>query len=264
MIDLYNKDAILNLNSIDWLSQTFKQYRTDDLRFDSRDIYEGLKHINTFGKLMTARTDEKLKDLFRLYINKIISIKNIMIRSLELSIKFSDIETFILDYSNRAEFEKLLKTLNDPVNFEYYATLIFLKDYLYKIFPFPTWSGLNTKTNKIVHFETKDNSKNESQKIIDKILKNDEELLHEHIKLMKFYYPFICSLFELKELFNGDKNTTIYESLSDDVTYNHLLQCENFIVNKSQLKAKKKFLEAYMRKELPDLYETGAVKIISE
>ena len=41
MIDLYNKDAILNLNSIDWLSQTFKQYRTDDLRFDSRDIYEG-------------------------------------------------------------------------------------------------------------------------------------------------------------------------------------------------------------------------------
>ena len=81
---------------------------------------------------------------------------------------------------------------------------------------------------------------------------------------MKFYYPFICSLFELKELFNGDKNTTIYESLSNDVTYNHLLQCENFIVNKSQLEAKKKFLEAYMRKELPDLYETGAVKIISE
>ena len=150
MIDLYNKDAILNLNSIDWLSQTFKQYRTDDLRFDSRDIYEGLKHINTFGKLMTARTDEMLKDLFRLYINKIIAIKNIMIRSLELSIKFSSMETFILDYSNRAEFEKLLKTLNDPVNFEYYATLIFLKDYLYKIFPFPTWSGLNTKTNKIV------------------------------------------------------------------------------------------------------------------
>ena len=77
MIDLYNKDAILNLNSIDWLSQTFKQYRIDDLRFDSRDIYEGLKHINTFGKLMTARTDEMLKDLFRLYINKII-ISNIL------------------------------------------------------------------------------------------------------------------------------------------------------------------------------------------
>ena len=54
-----------------------------------------------------------------------------MIRSLNLSIKFSDIESFILDYSNRAEFEKLLKTLNDPVNFEYYATLIFLKDYSY-------------------------------------------------------------------------------------------------------------------------------------
>ena len=264
MIDLYNKDAILNLNSIDWLSQTFKQYKTDDLRFDSRDIYEGVKHINTFGKFMTARTDEMLKDLFRLYINKIIAIKNIMIRSLELSNRFSSIETFILDYSNRAEFEKLLKTLNDPVNFEYYATLIFLKNYLYKIFPFPTWSGINTKTNKIVHFETKDNSKNVCQKTINEILKNDEELLHEHIKLMKFYYPFICSLFELKELFNGDKNTTIYESLSDDITYNHLLQCQNFIVNKSQLEAKKKFLEAYMRKELPDLYETGAVKIISE
>ena len=264
MIDLYNKDAILNLNSIDWLSQTFKQYRTDDLRFDRRDIYEGLNHINTFGRFMSARTDDTLKDLFRLYINKIIAIKNIMIRSLDLSIKFSSVETFILDYSNRAEFEKLLKTLNDPVNFEYYATLIFLKDYLYKIFPFPTWSGINTKTNKIVHFETKDIPKNDSQKIIDEILKNDEELLHEHIKLMKFYYPFICSLFELKELFNGDTNTTIYESLSDDITYNHLLHCQNFIVNKGQLEAKKKFLEAYMRKELPDLYETGAVKIISE
>ena len=79
MINLYNKDAILNLNSIDWLSQTFKQYKTDDLRFDSRDIYEGVKHINTVGKFMTARTDEMLKDLFRLYINKIIAIKNIMI-----------------------------------------------------------------------------------------------------------------------------------------------------------------------------------------
>lgn len=264
MIDLYNKDAILNLNSIDWLAETFKQYKTADLQFDRRDIYEALNHINTFGRFVTVRTEEMLKDFFRLYINKIIAIKNIIIRSIGLSVKFSSVETFILDYSNRAEFEKLLKTLNDPVNFEYYATLIFLKDYLHEIFPFPIWAGVNHKTNEIVHFENKGNSKNDSQKIIDEILKNDEELLHEHIKLMKFYYPFICSLFELKELFNGDKNTTIYESLSDDVTYNHLLQCQNFIVNKSQLEAKKKFLEAYMRKELPDLYETGAVKIISE
>ena len=65
-------------------------------------------------------------------------------------------------------------------------------------------------------------------------------------------------------LFNGDKNTTIYESLTNEITYDHLLDCQNFIVNKKQLEAKKKFLEAYMKKELPDLYESGAVKILTE
>lgn len=253
MINLFNEDAILNIRSIRTLSNNFLLFSKDIVLSNSRDLCDDLNEIRKQKMLANLEEEYILVDVFNLYINKIIAMKDIMIPSMPLlsfEYKLSNSEYFILDPGVKYKFEELLITLNNPNNFEYYITLSFLNKYTQVIFPYLAMNGEFIKKY--------------GQEKINEILTEQKESIREYAELIKFYYPFICSLFGLKELFNGDKNTTIYESLTNDITYDHLLDCQNFIVNKKQLEAKKKFLEAYMRKELPDLYESGAVKILTE
>ena len=268
MINLFNEDAILNIRSIRTLSDSFLLFSKDILLSNNRDMYDGLNEIRRQKMLMNLQEENVLVDVFNLYINKIIATKNIIIQSMPLSTfdyKLSNFEYFVLDGGIKHKFEELLIALNDPVNFEYYIKLAFLNKYTQVIFPYSQLFFNNGHvTLEPVNSLNCDTIKNHGQEKINEILTDEKESIREYAELIKFYYPFICSLFGLKELFNGDKNTTIYESLTNDITYDHLLDCQNFIVNKKQLEAKKKFLEAYMKKELPDLYESGAVKILTE
>ena len=253
MITLFNEDAILNIRSIRTLSDNFLLFSKDIVLSNSRDLCDDLNEIRKQKMLANLEEEYVLVDVFNLYINKIIAMKDIMIPSMPLltfEYKLSNSEYFILDPGVKYKFEELLIALNNPNNFEYYITLSFLNKYTQVIFPYLAMNGEFIKKY--------------GQEKINEILTEQKESIREYAELIKFYYPFICSLFGLKELFNGDKNTTIYESLTNDITYDHLLDCQNFIVNKKQLEAKKKFLDAYMRKELPDLYESGAVKILTE
>ena len=253
MINLFNEDAILNIRSIRTLSDNFLLFSKDIVLSNSRDLCDDLNEIRKQKMLANLEEEYVLVDVFNLYINKIIAMKDIMIPSMPLltfEYKLSNSEYFILDPGIKYKFEELLIAWNNPNNFEYYITLSFLNKYTQVIFPYLAMNGEYIKKY--------------GQEKINEILTEQKESIGEYAELIKFYYPFICSLFGLKELFNGDKNTTIYESLTNDITYDHLLDCQNFIVNKKQLEAKKKFLEAYMKKELPDLYESGAVKILTE
>ncbi len=253
MINLFNEDAILNIRSIRTLSNNFLLFSKDIVLSNSRDLCDDLNEIRKQKMLANLEEEYVLVDVFNLYINKIIAMKDIMIPSMPLltfEYKLSNSEYFILDPGIKYKFEELLIALNNPNNFEYYITLSFLNKYTQVIFPYLAMNGEYIKKY--------------GQEKINEILTEQKESIGEYAELIKFYYPFICSLFGLKELFNGDKNTTIYESLTNDITYDHLLDCQNFIVNKKQLEAKKKFLDAYMKKELPDLYESGAVKILTE
>ena len=268
MINMFNEDAILNIRSIKSLSESFLLFSKDIVLSNSHDLYDDLNEIRIQKVLANLEEEWVLVDVFNLYINKIIATKDIMIPSMPLltfEYKLSSSEYFVLDPGIKHKFEELLIVLNDPVNFEYYIKLAFLKSYTNVIFPYSqVFFNKDHGAVEEVNSSNEDSIKKYGQEKINEILTEQKESIVEYAESLKFYYPFICSLFGLKELFNGDKNTTIYESLTNDVTYDHLLDCQNFIVNKKQLEAKKKFLEAYMRKELPDLYESGAVKILIE
>ena len=263
MIDVYNKDAILNEYSISKIAYEFVFIGDDIISSINRDLIKDISSLSP-SNLKTVLQRDLIVDTFHLYMNKIIAVNNIMINSFPPSTntyikRGSDInklEFFIMSKTIKDEFKNFLIFLNNPVNFEYCITLMFLTRYTDACY----YSFCNYKvtTNNEVNENIFNNLLN-----LNDLVKGNKEAIHNYGEYIKFYYPFICALFDIKEVFDGSETSTMYNSLSNDITYDHLLKRPNFVVNKKQLESKKKFFEIYMKKEIPDLYDTGVVKIFS-
>ena len=94
MINLFNEDAILNIRSIRTLSNNFLLFSKDIVLSNSRDLCDDLNEIRKQKMLENLEEEYVLVDVFNLYINKIIAMKDIMIPSMPLCLLTASLQPY--------------------------------------------------------------------------------------------------------------------------------------------------------------------------